>query len=233
MRIELLYPEYCNLFGDLSNMDYLAKCLPEAELIRTAMHQTPAFLADREIALVYMGPMTEKTQEMVLHELMPHRDMLAERIQEGRTFLFTGNALELLGSRIENEDGSHIPCLDIFSSHAKRDMMHRHNSTFMGQFADTKILGFKTQFTMSYPADNEDAFIKVERGTGMNRKCRFEGFHRNNCFATYLTGPLLISNPAFTRMLLQCMGVSDRPLAFEDAVFHAYETRLADFMRNT
>ena len=28
MRIEILFPEVCNLFGDMSNMRYLKKCLP-------------------------------------------------------------------------------------------------------------------------------------------------------------------------------------------------------------
>ena len=27
MKIEMLYPEVCNLFGDISNIKYLKKCL--------------------------------------------------------------------------------------------------------------------------------------------------------------------------------------------------------------
>ena len=37
MKIEILFPERCNLFGDMSNMKYLQQCLPEAEFIRTSM----------------------------------------------------------------------------------------------------------------------------------------------------------------------------------------------------
>lgn len=33
MKIEILFPEYCNLFGDLGNMMYLKACMPEAEFI--------------------------------------------------------------------------------------------------------------------------------------------------------------------------------------------------------
>ncbi len=29
MKIEMLYPEVCNLFGDVSNIKYLKKCVPE------------------------------------------------------------------------------------------------------------------------------------------------------------------------------------------------------------
>ena len=35
MKIEVLFPEFCNLFGDAYNMVYLEKTLPEAEIIRT------------------------------------------------------------------------------------------------------------------------------------------------------------------------------------------------------
>ena len=35
MKIEILFPEFCNLFGDMSNMRYLKKCLPCAEFIET------------------------------------------------------------------------------------------------------------------------------------------------------------------------------------------------------
>lgn len=34
--------------------------------------------------------------------------------------------------------------------YAKRDMMHRHNSDFEGEFDGNVIMGFKTQFTMAY-----------------------------------------------------------------------------------
>ena len=36
MKIEILFPEICNLFGDMGNMKYLKKCLPNAEFISTA-----------------------------------------------------------------------------------------------------------------------------------------------------------------------------------------------------
>ena len=46
MRIEILFPEACNLFGDMSNMRYLKKCLPEAEFLETPLDQEPLFLSE-------------------------------------------------------------------------------------------------------------------------------------------------------------------------------------------
>ena len=46
--------------------------------------------------------------------------------------------------------------------------------------------------------------------------------------ATYLTGPLLVLNPPFTKALLRELGAPDT-LAFEQAATDAYQARLAEF----
>ena len=46
MKIETLFPEFCNLFGDISNIKYLKKCLPEAEFIDSPIDQEPAFVKE-------------------------------------------------------------------------------------------------------------------------------------------------------------------------------------------
>ena len=43
MKIEVLFPEFCNLFGDAYNMVYLEKTLPEAEFIRTKIRDDVRF----------------------------------------------------------------------------------------------------------------------------------------------------------------------------------------------
>ena len=68
MRIEVLFPERCNLYGDLSNVEYLKRCLPQAEFVETSLQEEPRF-AKEPVDLVYLGPMTERTQELVLERL--------------------------------------------------------------------------------------------------------------------------------------------------------------------
>ena len=53
MKIEVLFPEFCNLYGDISNIDYLKKCVPEAEVIYTAIDNEPAFLTQNVIREIY------------------------------------------------------------------------------------------------------------------------------------------------------------------------------------
>ena len=228
MKIEILFPEFCNLFGDTYNMIYLEKTLPDAEFIRTPIGGAVRF-TEEPVDLVYMGPMTERMQERVIEKLRPLKAKIQAAIDRGTVFLFTGNALEVFGDYIENEDGSRIECLGLYRLFAKRDMMHRHNSDFEGTFEGETVMGFKTQFTMAYTPDESLGLFKKVKGVGLNRKAAWEGIRLHNFFGTYLVGPILVMNPPFTKYLLRLLGAGDVPLAFEKENMEAYAQRKKDF----
>ena len=96
MKVEVLFPEYCNLFADSSNMKYLQQCLPEAEFIYTDYMSEPVFVTE-QVDLIYMGAMTERMQTMVINKLMPYRERIIELIKKDVPFLITNNALEIFG----------------------------------------------------------------------------------------------------------------------------------------
>ena len=227
MKIEILFPCCCNLFGDLSNMDYLKKCLPQAQFVETLLTEEPLFVREK-VDMIYLGPMTERTQELVLERLRPHKERLWELMEDDTLFLFTGNALELMGEYIVKEDDSRLECLGIFPLYAKRDMMHRHNSVFLGNLDGEPVMGFKSQFTTAYPRSKNIGLFTVEKGMGLNKKCSFEGVRHRNFFGTYLLGPLLLLNPPFAKFILKRLGAGDSPLALEKEVQAAYEKRLED-----
>ena len=227
VKIEVLFPEICNLYGDPFNIRYLRKCIADCSCTETHLSDIPEFVSEN-VDLVYLSPMTEKAQEIVIGKLLPFRERLKELIAAGKIFLFTGNAFEVLENYIEKEDGSRIEGLGILDAHAKRDMMHRFNSLFLGELDGIRILGFKSQFSQSY-GDNSECFaFRSVRGCGINPESQLEGFRVNNLFATYLLGPILIVNPLFTKYLLRLLGQSDK-LAFETEIMRAYEARKQDF----
>lgn len=228
MKIEVLFPEYCNLFADSANVKYLTQCLPDAEFIYTRYTEEPAFVSE-EVNLIYMGAMTENTQLKIIEKLRPYKDKIIELIDKKVPFLVTSNAIEIFCNYILHEDGSKSEALGIFDFYAKQNMMHRFNGLVRGRFEDMTIVGFKTQFTMAYSDNFNEPFITVERGCGMNKNVNTEGVRRNNFFGTYLVGPFLITNPHFTKYLLKLMGVDNPKLAFEDVIFEAYERRLKEF----
>lgn len=229
MKIEILFPEFCNLFGDMYNMKYLKMCLPDAEFIETALDEKPKFV-DEDVNLIYLGPMTEKTQEKVISKLKVYKPRIEELIEKNVVFLFTGNAIEVLGKYIENEDGSKIEGIGIFDVYAKRNMMSRHNSYMVGKYEDIEVVGFKSQFTMMYGDNSSNCFLEVEKGIGINKESKYEGIKKNNFIGTYLIGPILILNPLFTKKVMEMLGVEKEPALYNDTL-EAYNVRLKELRK--
>lgn len=230
--IEVLFPEAANLYGDLYNIKYLQKCLAyngcETEVIEDELSNEPYFVKN-EPNFIYMGPMTEHAQDLIAQKLVPLKLRIEELIRSNVVFLFTGNAMELLGEGIECEEGKIIHTLSFFPTCARRKMFQRYNSLILGKYEDISIVGFKSQFSHSYGDNSNDYFMDVIRGDGNYPSIKKEGFHRNHLFATYALGPILVLNPFFTKYILQLLGIQKPKLLFEEEAIHAYELRLKEF----
>ena len=227
IKIEVLFSEVCNLYGDLFNIKYLQKSIKEVECVYTSLTDEPKFVTE-DVDLIYMAPMTEKTQEIVIQKLKPYKDRIKELIEKNKVFLLTGNAFEVFGKYIENEDGTKIDGLDIIPTYAKRRMMNRFNSLFLGKIEDIKIVGFKAQFSMSYGDNSNNYVFESIKGSGINTESKYEGYRVNNFIGTYLLGPILVLNPYFTKYILKLMG-QEESVAFEDVAIETYKKRLEEF----
>lgn len=228
MKIEILFPEVCNLYGDLQNVYYMQRCCHELEIVETDLHTKPAFL-DGGIALVFLGSTTEQGLQLAAEALRPYREAIAEKVDGGQLFLATGNALDILGESIESDTAPRIEGLGLLSTHAEYHMMQRHNSYYVGQFEGMDIVGFKSLFGHSH-GTGEALFTSV-KGVGRDgQEHSGEGFRRGGLMATSLIGPLLILNPPLCKWLLRQMGAPTDTLAFEEAAMDSYQKRVAEFM---
>lgn len=221
MKIEVLYSEVANLYGDLYNINYLAKCLPNVKVHYTNLNVTPLFV-NHKVDLIYMGPMMENHQKIVIEKLLPYKDRIKELIENNVIFLICGNALEIFGSKIDDING-----LNIFDYYSKRDFSYHHHSCFIGEYKNKKIVGFKSQFSMTY--NNKYPFIKKINGYGLSKDDLYEGVLYKNFIATYLIGPFLICNPYFTKYLLKLLGQNDK-LLYEKDLIKAYNVRVNEFL---
>ena len=231
MKIEVLFPEVCCLFGDLANAKYLARSCG-AELCETHLGDTPLFVSETP-DLIYIGAMSERSQERAVNALMPYKERLCELIESGANILATGNAMELFGSRIEGDDGIAFDALGIFRFTARREMMNRYNSLYVGKFEGMDIVGFKSQFAHAYDFDDSLPLFDTVRGDGRCRGDKKEGLRKNNFMATYLIGPIVVLNPPFAKYLLTLMGVENPTLEFEQAAYDAYNRRVSEFNEPT
>ena len=230
MKIEILYSELCNLAGDSMNHRYLKQCLPQAEFVYTGLNETPAFVGG-PVEMVYLGPMSEQTQQLVIERLLPFRDRLQELTDGGTVLLFTGNAAEVLFDEISDCDsGESLHGLGLLPFTAKRKLFDRFNSLFLGESDWGEIVGFKHQFTQWYGDNSACSLAKTVRGTGINPETPFDGIRRGNLFATQLLGSVLVLNPSFLKYVLSLLSAKPT-LAFEDAVQEMYRARLAEFKK--
>ena len=228
MKIEILFPEICNLCGDLMNIRYLTQCDPTIEVIETDLKSRPRFL-DEEIQLVYMGSATEKGLELIVGALSPVKEELIAKLDAGQLMLITGNALDAFGLSAESDEGWQLEGLGILPTRARYRMMQRHNSFYLGKMDNMDIVGFKSLFGHTYDAPEEDGLFTTVRGIGRNESTAREGWRQKDLLATYVTGPLLVLNPPLARYILTMMGAQAPALAFEEAAMEAYRIRVAEF----
>ncbi len=225
MKIEVLYDSVCGLYGDNFNIKYLGMCSNSIEIINTDLNDTPAFL-NEEIKMIYIGSMTERTEEVVIKKLMPYRDKIKALIEKGVIFLLTGNAIEIFGESIYR-NGKEIEGLNIFDFYTKYDYENRYHELYLGKYKDIKIVGFKSQFSKFYNM-NEEPLFKTIKGIGNNKDTSNEGIRKNNFMATTVLGPLLLQNPYFTKEILKLLGLSEE-LKYEEDIIKAYSVRLKEY----
>lgn len=235
MKIEILCPELCNLYGDMGNIDYLKASLgSEAEFVETKLTDRPAF-ADTDVDMIYIGSMTEKSQERMIAMLEPFKARVEELIKKGSVILATGNGQEIFYDRIEVEDGTVIKGLGVVPYHAKRKLRERNNSLYLGTFdangKELEIVGYTSRFTFSYDINAAEGMFKNVKGTGNEPASKVEGFRKNNLIGTNLLGPILILNPDFTKYIIELLGSNAEP-AFYEAAKKAYDVRLTEFHNN-
>lgn len=220
----------------MGNIIYLEKTLKDSTFVYTSLLEEPEFLKDNSnVDLVYVGSLSENAQKKFLKKMMPFKEEIKNKIDKGQAFLATGNAFELFGEYILQEDNEKIDCLGIYRTYAKQQMMKRINHFCLadindGIYKDIEIVGFKSQFAQSYILDNSDIpFIaNVKRGIGINENSNKEIIKINNFYSTYILGPFLPINSKFTKVFLKTLGY-DGDLAFEKEAMDAYYKRLEEF----
>ncbi len=231
MKIEILYPQLCCLYGDKGNTLFLQKAFPDAEFIYTQLNDRPAFL-DGDVDLCCMYSMSEQNQEWILSRMMQWKDEIISALSGNTVFLLLGNAMELFGSYIQREDGSKVECLDAFEIHSVRHAPNRFNTLIQAEFQNMTLLGYTSRFSDTFGITHEIAMCNVVIGSGSDPTTKLEGIYTGNVIATYLLGPILVANPDFSKWLFQKLGREDIPLPFEDDLYRAYETRRKEFQRS-
>lgn len=229
-KIEVLYKEVANLYGDNGNIRYLESAICDPRIIYTSFDDTPKFLSEK-IDLVYLGPTTENGQEEILKKLLAYNKQIKEKIEGGCHFLVIGNSLEIFGKYIKKLDGTKLEALGIFDVYARRIERLRHNDLIMGETKEfIKIVGFKNQMSHLYGED-KNYFLNLSFGCGRNQEETNEGIRYKGFIGTYVIGPILPLNPKFAEYLIKLIGgkISSNSNIIQEEATKAYIKRVEEY----
>ena len=119
MKAEILFPEVCNLYGDLQNIYYLKRCCPALEIIETDLHSKPRFLTE-DVALVYMvqHPTRNLNAHVKRERAVADRNQMA--VSRGKNPAAKGGLGAVLGLAKETPDGCGITDIAVCVVDGKR-----------------------------------------------------------------------------------------------------------------
>lgn len=110
-KIEILFKEISNLYGDIGNIEYLEKYAEyinenedaefNIQIIYTSLNDEMKFLnPENNINLVYIGSTSEKYIPDIIEKFNKNKEEFLKEIEKGLVFLATGNSLDIFGKYI-------------------------------------------------------------------------------------------------------------------------------------
>ena len=197
IKIAHLYYDLMNLYGDSGNIKALKAAL-ESQKIDVSI----SFLTvDDEIDfnkydIFYIGPGTFNNEKMVLNNLLKYRSDIEVALKH-KFFIITGNALDLFGKSIIDNDSTY-KALNIFDFETKKLDKRLVSEVYATTpFLNEMVIGFKNQDSST----NYNGIFDIKKGYGFNEFNKTDGIINDNFFGTYLIGPILVRNPELLEYL--------------------------------
>ena len=207
MEVKLLhlYDDVMNLYGEYANVAVLARYL--CDLGHAVSVDTLSLYEEKDISaydFYYMGAGTERKQKLACSQLVQYREALTNACEAGKVMLFTGNSFELLGARVQDAEGKTFEGLHIaefVSTEGKR----RITGDCLAKFDETgdTLVGFINK--CSRTTGVESPLFTLEMGFGNEADRGAEGFRKNHCFGTHITGPILAKNPVLLKYIARVL----------------------------
>lgn len=198
-----LYPDSMSLYGEYANLALLRRHLEalgvQVNVKNITSEDIPDFAGSD---FIYMGAGTERSQKSALLGLTHHTDGLRAAIAGGAVVLFTGNAMEVLGSSVTDAGGrvwQGLGLADFTSVETDR----RITGDVVAQPAlwQAPAVGFMNKCSTTAGVSSP-LFPTLSLGFGNEAEGGAEGYAAGNVFATHLTGPVLVKNPDFLDLLI-------------------------------
>lgn len=201
IKIAHLYYDLMNLYGDNGNIKALKHQLENQGIKVKISFLTIGEQIDFDnYDLFYIGPGTENNQSLILKDLLKYKKEIKKVIEQKKFFVVTGNALDLFGKYILNENNKKIKTLNIFDYYTKKEEFRIVDEVVAKcDFSSNYILGFQNQNSTMHESTNP--LFSIIKGSGAYPNAKYEGVIYNNFIGTYLIGPVLVRNPDLLKFL--------------------------------
>lgn len=206
IKILHLYYDIMNLYGDYGNVSILKKHFEDQgfEVILDKKTIGEEVKID-EYDFIFIGSGTERNLDVVLEDIKKYKDKLKEFIDKEKVILLTGNSFEMFGKSIDSKEA-----LGIFDYETKREKDRKTSDIiYKSKFLDEKIVGFVNKCTNIY--HNNNPFFEVYFGIGENENNDYEGVKYKNLYGTHISGPILVRNPEFLKLIVKIVCINKNP----------------------
>lgn len=215
LKIGYFYPELLNLYGDHGNILVLNKrCRWRGVSVVVSEYTIGSRLPEKGSNsypdIVFMGGGPDRSQLAIVEDLSKNKEWFLNYALSGGVGLFICGAYQLLGNFYEDADGNKllgVGLFDIETRHFGKEKPRSIGNILVETenkltFSRNTLVGFENHGGRTYLGKNGKPLGKVLKGFGNNGDDKTEGARFNNCFGTYLHGPLLPKNPHFADMLI-------------------------------
>lgn len=200
VRIIHFYPDLMSLYGSYANVAILRRYLEglgNTVSVETVRPGETARLSGADF--FFMGAGTERAAQAAMGDFARFGPELKAAASNGSVMLFAGTAMDLLGQTVTEADGAvwqGIGLADFSTVYSKLrtvEDVYGYTDLYAGP-----VVGFINKCSVTRGV-NTPLLSRVEFGCGNDGTGLPEGFHRDNVFASQLTGPLLVKNPGMLK----------------------------------
>lgn len=199
-----LYPDLMGLYGEYANLAVLRRHLEALGVSVTVRAAAPEDAPDFAGAdFIYMGAGTERRQKHALTALARHADAFKAAVEGGAAVLFTGNAMEVLGASVTDAAGKVWPGLALADfTTTETDRRSPEDVIAAPVLWDAPAVGFMNKCSTT-KGITTPLFSSLSLGFGNEAARGAEGYAAGSVFATHITGPVLVKNPAFLDFIIR------------------------------
>lgn len=204
LNILHLYPDLMSLYGEYANLAVLCRHLDAMGVQAAVQAVEPEDPPDFSAAdMIYMGAGTERGQKAALAALSPYAGELKTAAERGTVVLFTGNAMELLGASVTDAAGKVWTGLGLADyTTVETEKRVPVDVIAAPSLWDAPAVGFMNKCSTTKGVTSP-LFRSLALGFGNDTERGPEGYVSGNVFATHITGPVLVKNPAFTDLVIR------------------------------